>query len=282
MTKCLDFFGICEADRSREGAPKGTFSILGKSLFQWLCEKAPVHDFPIAIMTSPGNHAATVRFFKQHENFGREIYFFQQETLPFLDDEGNAIASLPQAPNGNGGLFRAFARSSLVELFREKGIEAVSVIPIDNPLAHPADLRLFGQLQATQADVVVQCVLREDPKEALGALVEREGKIEIVEYFDLSSSATYFYSYTGTMVLSLSFLLSMQSYELPLHRVRKRPPGCANYVWKQEKFIFDALPFANRTIALSYPRRLCYAPLKSLDMLPAIENLMERSLQSSL
>lgn len=234
--------------------PKGVFPVLGKSLFQWVCEKVP-EDFPLAIMTSPLNHKETVEFFQSHQFFGRKIFFFSQSLLPLLDEEKNPLPI--QGPDGNGSVFQAFMASGLGEQFEKLGVDLLTIVPVENPLADPADVKLVGYAREGKADVVLKCVERKSPQESMGSLVERGGRIEVVEYIDLDPAAKYVYAYTGMMAIRLSFFRQMAEVDLPLHWVRKQN------LWKREKFIFDILPFAKKVLALSYPRSQCYAPIKS-------------------
>lgn len=269
-----------QGSRLSHSGPKGTFLIEGKSLFQWICEQVPPSDFPIAVMTSPLNHRETVSFFEKHRHFGREIFFFQQETLPLLDEKRNTIeiqpGTLAQGPDGNGSIYRSFARAGLLDLFQKRNIDVVAVVPVENPLAHPADPALFDFHRSQGADATIKCVGRLSSDEKMGALCLRDGKIEIVEYIDLIRSQRYFYSNAGMMSLSLSFLAAMASVNLPLHWVWKTIVlrGEEMGVWKRERFLFDALAFANKVEALSYPREMCYAPLKSLEQLQGIQKLL--------
>ena len=263
--------------------PKGAFPLLGKSLFQWICEQAPPKDFPIAVMTSPLNHEATVSFFARHKNFGREVHFFVQEMLPFLDEEKREVIVKGRTvvvPSGNGGVYCALANSPIASLFAERGIRWVTILPVENPLAHPADRYLIGHAERFGAEVVVKCVPRESPEESMGVLVEREGAIEIQEYIHLdraSNVARGSYSYTGMMAMSFSFFLQMAQVELPLHWVKKRLPGRDRSGWKREQFLFDVLPFAKRVSALCYPRATCYAPLKDPHSIAGVEQLLTRA-----
>jgi UDP-N-acetylglucosamine/UDP-N-acetylgalactosamine diphosphorylase len=258
---------------SRLGAqgPKGIFPVLGKSLFQWVVEKAPP-DFPIAVMTSPMNHAETIEFFRRNRHFGREVHFFSQELIPMLDDGKEPLDVL--APDGNGSVFRSFVKSGLADLFAKRGIELLTIVPVENPLADPADGKLIARLRKASADVVVKCVERGKPDEAMGALVEREGRIEIVEYLDLDPQLEYKYSNTGMLAMTLSFICQMAEKELPYHWVRKKIPGREVFAWKRERFIFDCLPYG-RTAALCYPRRQCYAPIKNFDSIGTAEELLK-------
>lgn len=247
--------------------PKGTFPILGKSLFEWLCVKAPKENFPIAVMTSEINHAATVDFFAKNDNFGREVYFFQQEMGEFLDEKKKKTNM--RVPFGNGTVFRSFVNSGLYEIFRKKGIDLVSIVPVDNPLADMADCSLIGYARQTQSDVTLKVIPQE---EKMGALVEREGRIEIVEYMNLDPTQKYYFSNTGMMAISLPFFDKMKNLDLPVHFVKKNMGK--KWGWKGEKFIFDVLPFG-KVNAFVVPKKSCFAPLKNLDSLLIIENTLK-------
>jgi len=242
--------------------PKGTFVVQGKTLFQWACEKLPP-KMPMAIMTSPLNHQETLMFFVKNDFFGREILFFQQEMYPFLDLKKRPLRF--QAPNGNGSFFRSFVASGTAARLQEKGVDLLTIIPIENPLGDPADLSLIGHARETESDVVLKCIQRNSPHESMGALFERGGRIEIVEYTDLASSLDKgLYCNTGMMAMSLSFCAQMAHQKLPVHWVKKIIPELQQWGWKGEQFIFDVLPFA-KVSALCYPRELCYAPIKTKE-----------------
>lgn len=251
--------------------PKGTFPLLGKSLFQWICEKIPNETIPIAVMTSPENHNETVQFFKEHQNFQKQVYFFPQETLPFLDDKKLETPHL--VPNGNGSVFKSFKKAGLDVIFQEKGIELLSIVPIENPLADPVDPFFLEYAKTSKSDAVIKCVLRESQNESMGALVERNGRIEIVEYIDLDPALKYVYSNTGMLAFSYSFFQKMFDRDLPLHLVQKKIPPLKKMGWKRESFIFDALPFGNVS-ALCFEKKSCYNPLKTRASIPICEQFL--------
>jgi UDP-N-acetylglucosamine/UDP-N-acetylgalactosamine diphosphorylase len=110
--------------------PKGCYDIglpSRKSLFQLMAErlrtvaelsKGVFYDgctepaVPFYVMTSPQTDEATQSFFKQNKYFGldeRNVFFFQQGTLPCLSMEGQILLETPctvtSAPDGNGGIY---------------------------------------------------------------------------------------------------------------------------------------------------------------------------------
>lgn len=258
-----------QGSRLGSAAPKGIFPVLGKPLFQWLVEKVPPLA-PIAVMVSPKNAEETRAFFAKHAFFGREISFFLQGEAPFLDEEGKELSFL--GSRGNGEVFSAFAKSGLLGRFKERGIDTVVVSAIDNPLADPLDLRLVGCLREKGADAVLKCIDVGEEKRSMGAVVEREGRLEVLEYFSLLEGEAYRYRYTGSLAFSLSFLAEAAGLSLPVHKVKKKIGGVEAY--KQETLLFDVLPFAENASALCFDPKICYAPLKALSDLPEVERCL--------
>ncbi len=247
--------------------PKGLFPIGGKPLFEWACSKIPKH-IPVAIMTSPLNHEETVAYFEKHHYFGLEVYFFQQEMTHLLDGSKKPIDL--KGPNGNGSVFRSFAHAGLHDLFRKKGIEWLIVSNIENPLTDPVDAALIALGEKEKADAVVQCIERTAADHSMGVLVQREEKIEIVEYTELDPKKEYQYAYTGQIAFAFPFFCQMADIDLPIHWVEKQA------LWKGEKFIFDALPFASKAAALEVSRKKRYRPLKGRDSVGAVEEGLKR------
>jgi UDP-N-acetylglucosamine/UDP-N-acetylgalactosamine diphosphorylase len=215
--------------------PKGLFSIADKTLFQWLCEKIPKNS-PVAIMTSPLNHEEILRYFERNGFFGLEVHFFKQEIAPLLDLEKRPTNQ--EGPNGNGSVFRSFIKSGLAKTFRNKGFDSVVVSYIDNPLSDPLD-----------------------------PLVEKEGKIKIVEYPEAADSK---YVYSGQLAFQFSFFCKMGEIDLPIHWVRK------NEFWKGEKFIFDVFEYAKKVQTYCVPRKTHYAPIKAKDHVERVQNLLRQ------
>lgn len=250
--------------------PKGLFSIRGKTLFQWICEKAPKHS-PLAIMTSPLNHEETVSYFKKNDYFGLEIYFFEQEMSTFLDEEKRPTEL--QGPNGNGSVFRSFMKGGLAKAFAQRGIDLVTVSYIDNPLGNPFDPLLISSLRMKNADIAVQCIERGAADRSMGVLVENGDKIEIIEYTDLDSTKEYKYAYSGQLAFSFPFFCKMGEVELPIHWVRKTMRG--RPIWKGERFIFDVFPYAKKSCSLCVSRETHYAPVKGPESIEMVQKLLD-------
>lgn len=292
--------------------PKGVVavsSIKGKSLFQLIAEKTraasaragrPLH---LALMTSPLNDAQTREFFQNHNDFdlpGSHLHFFEQSVLPFCDEQGNWIleraGNMLEGPDGNGNALHVLYRSGLWQKWRAEGVEYVTVIPVDNPLADPFDAELIGYHFQTQAEVILKTIPRTSVDEKVGVIALNGDKINVVEYSELKSGEMTAVNPDGTPLFSVASI-SLFSFHmdfiqhiatdpqcsLPLHLAYKqasviRPTAEGPAVqkikgWKYEAFIFDLLPFANRVEILSYPRELVFSPLKNASGKESVETV---------
>jgi UDP-N-acetylglucosamine/UDP-N-acetylgalactosamine diphosphorylase len=283
-----------QASRLKSVVPKGTVSvspIRGRSLFQLFFERAAaaekrgVAKLPIAVMTSPSNHSDTEVYFKEHNWFGlteSQVDLFSQKMLPFVDDLGNWILEAPgkiaEGPDGNGGALQVFFDSGIWQKWKDLGVEYVNVVVVDNALADPFDAELMGFQEKEGAEVVLKCVERKNAEEKMGILVEKNKKVCVVEYSELSDQAFAGKNGDGSLRYSLAntslFGLRMDwigriaqdpSTVLPWHLARKSAKALSGeiMVFKYEAFIFDAFSFAHKISVLLYPRKECFAPLKN-------------------
>lgn len=277
--------------------PKGLYPIspiTHKTIFQLFAEKVVAaskqaqRPLKLAIMTSPLNHVETVTAFETQNYFGlspSQIFFFQQETLPFLDLEGNLFLEGKQkiacGPNGNGHALRSFVESKIAAQWQEDGIEYINLILIDNLLADPFDAELVGFHQRQGADVTVKCVKRRDLQEKVGLLVKQGGKTAVIEYSEMDEkewnakeadgSLKYQCANISLFCFSMQFVKNAAKMTLPLHHVLKDAKKLnvttleleTVKAWKFETFIFDLLAGTDKVAALLYPRDRCFAPLKN-------------------
>ncbi len=247
-----------EGSRLGFEGPKGLFPLQGRTLFAHLCEPIAGSDRFVAVMTSPKNDVATKDYFKRCDYFGlKNLHFFSQTMAPLLDEFGHVCG---EAPDGNGSVFRAFM--ALEERCREQGIRELQLAAIDNPLSHLFDSQLIGFHQQEEADATVSCV-RRDPGNSMGLLAEREGRIAIVEYSEVTpeklDSGLYPYGNAGRWVVDFDLVCAMAKVEMPWHWAHKRG------LWKREKFLIDVLLYAERGRTLCFSRERSYRPIKSLQ-----------------
>lgn len=276
--------------------PKGMAKISPvkhKSLFQIFCERTLVCSkkmnvkLPLAIMTSSSNHKETLAYLEHNRFFGLEeeqVSLFCQEDLPLLSEKGDWMllkpGELAVAANGNGDALTLFYRSGLFTKWQKRGVEFISLVQVDNPLADPFDAESIGIHAKSSADVTIKSIYRRDKEEKLGLVVCKKGKTMIVEYSDIAPSdfsasigkqLKFPLGNTGLFYLSLPFIESFSQKEksLPWHLAKKEQPVFQNgkmskmRVWKFERFIFDILPWAQSIEVVVYPRESCYSPLKN-------------------
>lgn len=289
--------------------PKGTFPIsliCKKSLFQIFAEKSIAASkcyqasLPIAIMTSPKNHSATLSFFHEHQNFGlsdEQLFFFSQEELPFLNDSGHLILnekfSFAKGPDGNGSSLKHFVKSGIWQKWKKRGIEHINYIQIDNPLADPFDAELVGYHAHNQCDITIKCVHRASPQENVGLLVEEKEGIRVIEYSEiaqqereaLTSNGELKYPYANISLFCFSMPLianATKERAMPWHLTYKPTSKGMPRGWKFETFIFDAMESAQTIKSLLYPRKQCFAPLKNASGYDSPQNVSQALLNRDL
>jgi UDP-N-acetylglucosamine/UDP-N-acetylgalactosamine diphosphorylase len=294
--------------------PKGAYigtAITGKPLFQCLAEwilaarQRYMRPVPWYIMTSPLNHEQTVGFFKNHGYFGLaegDVMFFSQGVLPSLDMATGRLMlantwEVATNPDGHGGSLRALYASGAIEDMRRRGVEHISYVQIDNPLARvidPVFLGLHAAAKDSSAEMSSKMVVKTDPAEKVGLFCKGDGKTQVIEYSDMpaervkerdggagsaSGPLRYCAGSIAIHILGVDFVGRLNEggrLNLPLHRAEKKvpyidldsgkpvQPAAPNAV-KLEAFVFDALPLCRSSIVLETQREDEFAPIKNAD-----------------
>lgn len=285
--------------------PKGTYPIgpvSAASLFQIHAEKVRAvgrrHGvtLPLYVMTSPENHAATVRFFDAHDRFGLDhVRFFVQGQMPAVDRETGKVLLAAKdhvalGPDGHGGTLAALAAPgpdggpSCLEEMRERGVGTLFYFQVDNPLVEVADPAFLGHHRQAGAEMSFKVIEKLVPDEKLGAVVLADGVPRVIEYSDLPRDLAERRGPEGGLELwagSIAIHLLERSFverlvhdlKLPFHRAVKKvsyvdesgsivSPSGPNAV-KFEQFIFDALPLAHRHALVETSRTKEFEPLKN-------------------
>ena len=174
--------------------PKGMYNIKmpsNKSIFEFLSNrflssqkvaKTYNNDYvkpcTLMIMTSKINHKETADFFKANNYFGigeDNVKLFPQDTLPAIDTEGNVIVKnkleIFEAPNGNGGCFIALKTHGILDYLKEKQIEYLNVVSVDNPLTKVLDPFFVGLTYLKKEAMSAKAIPKAHPKEAVGVFV---------------------------------------------------------------------------------------------------------------
>jgi UDP-N-acetylglucosamine/UDP-N-acetylgalactosamine diphosphorylase len=284
--------------------PKGTYRIgpiSGKTLFDIHGEKVLALSrryktaIPLYIMTSPENDEATREFVKQHGSLGLDsgqVAFFQQGTMPAIDKMTGKLLladkhELALSPNGHGGTLQALADNGHLAEMQRRGIQFIFYYQVDNPLVKVADPAFIGHHIAAGAEMSLKVVEKTDPKEKVGVFVEVDGKVQVLEYTELPKELAERRSSEGRLeiwagsiaihIFNVAFLqrLAAGASMLPFHRALKKvplldergnlvKPDAPNAI-KFEMFIFDAIPLANKVLAVECARREEFEPLKNAE-----------------
>ncbi len=285
--------------------PKGMFPVgpvSGATLFRIHAEKVLAltrrygKPVPLLVMTSPATHSETVADFEQERNFGLpsgQVHFFQQGTMPAVElATGKLLLEKPGqlalSPNGHGGTLTALADSGLLARLKSAGIKHVFYFQVDNPLVNVCDPAFVGRHIQADAEVSSKVVFKERPEEKVGVLAQVDGRCAIIEYSDMPKAMTEERAADGTLafragnpaihLFSVPFLERVTSgrQRLAFHLARKKVPHWDSAsgqtvspdepnALKFELFVFDALPMAERWLAVKAKREDEFAPLKNAD-----------------
>lgn len=281
--------------------PKGTYAlgpVSGASLFEIharkivALEQAYGAKVPFYVMTSEGNDAETRRFFEANRWFGLEserVKFFVQGTLPAFWPDGRMVLEAPGrlflAPDGHGGILTALQRTGMLADMERRGLTTLFYFQVDNPMVEIADPVFIGCHLHGGAEMSLKVCAKRDPDEGLGVVVERGGRMAVVEYTELTAAQKQARQADGELmfkfgsvaihVFSLAFLQREAAAGLPLHQAHKKVPFCDEAgktqkpgkpnAYKFEKFIFDALPDARTSLILEFAREDEFAPVKNAE-----------------
>jgi UDP-N-acetylglucosamine/UDP-N-acetylgalactosamine diphosphorylase len=308
----LAAFTVAGGQGTRLGwnGPKGTFPatvVTGKPLFRVFAEQiiAAEHRhrvvIPWYIMTSPLNDAETRAFFHDNNHFGlrrQNIFMFPQGVMPSFDLATGRLllASRHEVavnPDGHGGSIRALRDSGAIEDMVGRGIEHISYVQVDNPLANVVD-PLFLGLHAASPDssgeMSSKMVPKAAPEEKVGVFARVGGRTTVIEYSDLPAALAAARTEQGVLrfnagsiaihLIGVAFVQKLTAdrrrFGLPWPRAEKKvphvdpasgrtiEPAAPNAV-KLEAFVFDALPLAERSLVLETTRVEEFAPIKNAE-----------------
>ena len=299
--------------------PKGMYPIGPVSnapLFQFHTEKVRLlrklygGAVPFLVMTSPQTHDETVAFFEQKNRFGLDdVHFFQQGTMPALDaSTGQLLLEAPGqlflGPNGHGGTLTALADTGLLAQLKSRGIEQIFYFQVDNPLVRIGDPVFIGRHIEMKSEVSSKVVFKTAPGERVGVLAQVDRRCSIIEYSDLPKAIAEERTTDGTLAFragspaihcfSLAFLerVTQGASRLAFHTARKKVPyydphtktqvqSKTENALKFELFVFDALPLAERWLAVSVKREEEFAPLKNASGTDSAEDVKRAILREA-
>ena len=284
--------------------PKGMFPIgpvSRRSLFQFFADRliAINHSsgvrIPLYVMTSDATDAETQAYFRDNDYLGlpsEDVMIFQQGTMPAVDSATGKLLlaakdSLALSPDGHGGTVAALENNACFADMRRRGIQQLSYIQVDNPLAHLCDPVLIGHHLISGSEMTTEVIRKRYPTERVGNVVMIDGSVQIIEYSDLPDSAAEIRTDDGELklwagsiavhMLDVQFLERMRDAAgaLPFHRASKKvafvdcdgqtiepdQPNATKFEW----FIFDLLPQAKNAIVVEVSPSQAFAPVKNAD-----------------
>jgi len=284
--------------------PKGLFPLgpaTQRTLFELQAQKirgarrryaAPI---PWYVMTSPATDAATRASFREHACFGipeQDVFFSCQGVAPALDFDGRLLLEsrgrIAESPNGHGGAFQALADSGALDDMDRRGITTISYYQVDNPLIQLADPIFVGLHDLERAEMSAKVVRKVDPMEKVGVVARVNGRIGVVEYTEIDDAHRFAKDDRGELafwagsiaihLLEVGFVRRIAAdaeRHLPYHASAKKIPyvdAAGRRVEpheqngrKLERFLFDALPAAQRVALLEVAREDEYAPVKNAE-----------------
>lgn len=296
-------FVVAGGQGSRLGfeGPKGAYCmspVRDKPLFRQHAEKLIKYslkygcDIPLFVMTSDINHEETVSFFKKNGSFGlgpENVFFFSQNMVPSVDSGGKIVlsekCSILKNPDGHGGSLTALRASGALEEMKKRHIETIAYFQVDNPAVAIFDPVFIGLHIGANAEVSSKAIMKAHPGEKVGSFVRfTDGHDGIVEYSDLSEqkqnerksdgSLAYGAGSIAVHLFDRAFVERITSggnLSLPIHAASKKIKKYTSqgFVeldgYKFEKFVFDALPLAERTLVMETLREQEFAPVKNLS-----------------
>ena len=279
-----------QGTRLGHSGPKGTYifdKATNKSIFEALCdtlkEAWKKYDtiIPWYIMTSKQNNDATIRFFRQNNNFGypeEDIVFFTQGELPMVGLDGKILVDetglIKEGANGHGGVLEALEKNGIIDEMKENGIEWVFINGVDNVLVKPVDPILIGMSIEQKVLGAVKSIEKTNPKEKVGVFCRKNKKVGVVEYTEISDQMAHLRDDYGSLVYgdanAIFHLYNIKGLEkvcelkLPYHTALKK----ANYIdekgnvvkatkenaYKFETFIFDSYEMFDDVVVLRVKR----------------------------
>jgi len=216
--------------------------------------------------------------------------------MPAVDRETGKVllaekGHVALSPDGHGGTLYALAapgtdgKPSCLEEMKGLGVRTLFYFQVDNPMVKIADPAFLGLHRQAGAEMSFKVIEKVAPAEKLGVVVQVDGKAQVIEYSDLPTELAELREPDGGLslwagsiavhVLERSFVERLVDGEvkLPFHRAIKKvsfvgdqgeiiKPDAPNAI-KFERFIFDALPLAEKFALVETDRAVEFEPLKN-------------------
>jgi UDP-N-acetylglucosamine/UDP-N-acetylgalactosamine diphosphorylase len=284
--------------------PKGLFQLgplSNRTLFQILLEQLLAVrrrygvSIPLYVMTSPATDAVTREYLNEQRWFGlpaEDCHIFCQATMWAVDERFERMLlespdSLFLGPDGHGGMLAALAKSGCLADAQRRGVRHFFYGQIDNPLLQVCDELFLGSHVLAGSEMTTQVVPKRQPLERVGNVVSIDGKVQVIEYSDLTEEFAKQTTSDGSLKLwagnlavhafAVDFLArcATDKRALPFHFARKTvnclDPGQESTEQQStkairfERFIFDLLPKAKNALVVEADAAEAFAPVKNSD-----------------
>jgi UDP-N-acetylglucosamine/UDP-N-acetylgalactosamine diphosphorylase len=215
----------------------------------------------------------------------------REKCPPSTPNQGKILMDSPGVvatnPDGHGGMLEALTNSRTLSWAESLGVKHFFYGQVDNPLVPWCDPVLIGLHLDSGSQATTLGVAKSDPMERVGNIVQIEGRVQIIEYSDLPVNIANLRQPDGTLkigvgniavhLFDLRFLQSSSLGErsLPFHRAVKKVPFIDEQgtrvspekpnACKYERFIFDLLPLAAKSLVIEVEAAECFAPVKNAD-----------------
>ncbi len=250
------------------------------------------------VMTSEKNDGETRKFWAANDYFGypaERVKFFVQNAAPCVDENGKILLEEKDtpatSPNGNGGWFASLKKSGLYEILKREGARWLNVYAVDNVLQRPFDPVFIGATIESGKACGAKCVRKCDPREKVGVLCEKDGKISVIEYYELTEEMANARAADGALEYSygviLNYLFSLKRLEetekekIPVHIVKKKIPyinGAGEKRepekengYKFETLAVDLISFMDSALPYEVRREKEFAPVKNATGTDSVE-----------
>jgi UDP-N-acetylglucosamine/UDP-N-acetylgalactosamine diphosphorylase len=182
-------------------------------------------------------------------------------------------------------MLRALNECGALDRLERRGVRYLFYGQVDNPLTQLCDPRTLGLHAMRGSEMTTQVVRKQDPLQRVGNVVTLDGRLHVIEYSDMPESIAVERDDAGRLrfwagniavhVFDLAFLQRVKGLAsaLPFHRAIKRvafvdaagrrvDPAAPNAI-KFERFIFDLLPHAERSIVVEIDPAEGFAAVKN-------------------
>lgn len=246
----------------------------------------------LILMVSRFTEKETISHFEENNFFGfdkSDVFFIKQGENECVDLYGNVLMASKtekcKSPNGNGGVFEAFNDAKILCEIKNRRVELVNVVSVDNVLARCCDPVAIGCFYDNSYEILSKGVDRL-PNENAGIFVDDHG-LKVVEYSEIKDKNGQINDHDKTAIVgsegkavanicnhlfSVEFMEKMKDKRLSTHKAFKKIPCFVNGKqinpdspngYKAEFFIFDSFEFADRLGVIEVPRCLDFSPLKN-------------------